>query len=511
MRKALMVAFVGCLGALWSSPVSAHPLGTLSWNTHAAISVSVDKVSIAYVLDIAEVPTLQVEKSLNGSTLDAWAEQECSVAAGQIDVSFAGEPVKLTSMFGRTELTRGQGGLDILRVECELTGPVASVNGHFSFSDRYNTDRVGWREVTLVGSEVAVSDTALPLTSSSNELRAYPGGKNLRVLEGSAELRDASTPGLTTGSVAPVTTTTRSTSSGLSGKLSDVLSAESLGFSAALVALLIAYVLGALHSLAPGHGKSLMAAIVAGRRGTLRDVLTVAVVVAVTHTGGVLLLGAVLWSSGSFAPETVLPWLTALSGGLLVLMGAMLARRVFTGRGWGGHAHHHLDGTHGHGHSHGHGHHDHHDHHDHDHDDHDHADHHHDDHDHADHDHADHDHAATHVEQSQEGVLAERLSWRWLVGMGVAGGVVPTPSALVVLLGAIAIDRLWFGVLLVGMYGIGMASTLLGAGFLLVRLEKWLERVLFNRRGWGVFLRFAPLGSACVLCASGVLIIASAL
>ena len=210
-RKALMVGFVGCIGALWASPASAHPLGTLAWNTHAAISVSANEVSIGYVLDIAEVPTLQIEKGLNGSTMDAWAEQECSIAASQIGVSFAGVPVELAATFRRTELTRGQGGLDILRVECELTGLVTSVDGPFSFSDRYTTDRVGWREVTLVGSGVAVSDTVLPLTSSSNELRSYPLGENLRVLEGSAELRGATTSGASNDSDAPATTAVRST------------------------------------------------------------------------------------------------------------------------------------------------------------------------------------------------------------------------------------------------------------------------------------------------------------
>jgi ABC-type nickel/cobalt efflux system permease component RcnA len=94
--------------------------------------------------------------------------------------------------------------------------------------------------------------------------------------------------------------------------------------------------------------------------------------------------------------------------------------------------------------------------------------------------------------------------------MGVAGGVVPTPSALVVLLGANAVGRMWFGVLLVAMYGIGMAVTLTGAGYVFVRLERRFEKMLFSRPWWGAFLRYAPLATALVLTVSGAFIAASA-
>jgi len=71
-----------------------------------------------------------------------------------------------------------------------------------------------------------------------------------------------------------------------------------------------------------------------------------------------------------------------------------------------------------------------------------------------------------------------------LVGLGVAGGLVPSPSALVVLLlGAVALGRTWFGVLLVLGYGLGMAATLMAAGLLLVRLRDRLERLAANRLG----------------------------
>ena len=110
-----------------------------------------------------------------------------------------------------------------------------------------------------------------------------------------------------------------------------------------LLALLVAVVLGGLHAMAPGHGKTMMAAYVVGRRGTPRQVAAIGLTVAVTHTGGVLALGTVIWLSQAIAPDRVLPWLTVASGGLLASCGlALLYRRVVLGRT--GHSHLRLPG-----------------------------------------------------------------------------------------------------------------------------------------------------------------------
>jgi ABC-type nickel/cobalt efflux system permease component RcnA len=95
--------------------------------------------------------------------------------------------------------------------------------------------------------------------------------------------------------------------------------------------------------------------------------------------------------------------------------------------------------------------------------------------------------------------------------MGMAGGLVPTPSALVVLLGATALGRAWFGVVLVAAYGIGMALTLLGAGLLLVRCQDWIERHFLDRSWWPVVLRVAPVVTAALLVGSGLMIAARGL
>ena len=83
--------------------------------------------------------------------------------------------------------------------------------------------------------------------------------------------------------------------------------------------------------------------------------------------------------------------------------------------------------------------------------------------------------------------------------MGVAGGLVPSPSALVVLLGAIGLGHTWFGVLLVAAYGLGMAGTLTLAGLLLIRLRNRLP--VRPGRALARLTRLVPTGSAVlVLC-----------
>jgi ABC-type nickel/cobalt efflux system permease component RcnA len=91
------------------------------------------------------------------------------------------------------------------------------------------------------------------------------------------------------------------------------------------------------------------------------------------------------------------------------------------------------------------------------------------------------------------------------VGLGVAGGLVPSPSALIVLLGAIALGRTWFGVALVLAYGVGMAGTLTATGLLLVKLAGRLSRVAARSRGVVARLSaFAPVGTAAVVMLLGL-------
>ncbi|MGI5479115.1 urease accessory protein UreH domain-containing protein [Streptomyces lavendofoliae] len=273
----------------------------------------------------------------------------------------------------------------------------------------------------------------------------------------------------------------------------------------ALLALGASVLLGAMHALAPGHGKTMMAAAAAaGGRRSVRDMLALGASVTVTHTLGVFVLGALI-TAGSAAAPTVVSWLGVVSGALVAVAGGLLLLRAWRRRPHApGHG---PDHHHDHGHPHGHGHartpgHEHphgHDHpHDHDHPHHDHPH----DHDHDGRSHP-HDHGARPHSHSH---TPPAPGLRGVILMGLAGGLVPSPSAVVVLIGAAALGQAWFGLLLVLAYGAGVALTLTMAGLAAVRLKETARRRLARRpRGRVPALanRVAPLGTAAVVLALG--------
>ena len=197
-----------------------------------------------------------------------------------------------------------------------------------------------------------------------------------------------------------------------------------------------------------------MAAYLVGLRGTPRQAAAIGATVTVTHTAWVLVLGVVLSSSRAVASERLYPWLGLASGLLLAAVGFGLLLRARP-------AHHHHD-HHDHGHHHG----------------------------------RDH---------------GRPLGLRGLVALGLAGGLMPSPSAVVVLLGGIALGRAWFGVALVLAYGVGMAATLTGIGLLLARLRARMDRrlqlpagSLLARAG-----RLLPVITASVIVVAGLALAAS--
>jgi nickel/cobalt transporter (NicO) family protein len=232
-----------------------------------------------------------------------------------------------------------------------------------------------------------------------------------------------------------------------------------------LLALLIAVMLGAIHALAPGHGKTIMAAqaISRGRRG-LRDILTLGLTVTVTHTLGVLVLGLLVAGGSSIVTPGLFPWLGAASGALVALTGCTLLRRALRPRPADSHGH-----SHGHGHSHSHGH---------------------------GHGHGD-GHGHPRVDMPRRGTV---------LIMGFAGGLMPSPSAIVVLLGAVALGHAWFGVLLVLAYGLGLALTLTGIGVFITGSGRWLAARMpwLRDQAHRIPARLVPAGSAALVVLLGV-------
>jgi ABC-type nickel/cobalt efflux system permease component RcnA len=245
------------------------------------------------------------------------------------------------------------------------------------------------------------------------------------------------------------------------------------------LAVLLAIALGAGHAALPGHGKTVMAVYLTGQAGRARDALAVAATVTITHTGGVLVLGLLLTTAASVAGEQVLGWLGVASGATVAAVGIVMVRGALRrGRGTRSdgatHTHDHGDG-HSHGHDHRPG---------------------------GSHDHEPHGITRPHGHHHDRRDDGRRLS---IVGMGIAGGLVPSPSALVILLGAIGLGRTGFGVLLVIGYGLGMAGMLTAAGLTLVAFRRrWAHRLTRVGNRWTRLARFAPTSTAVLVLLVGV-------
>jgi nickel/cobalt transporter (NicO) family protein len=439
-RAAVLAALAIALVVAGATGAAAHPLGNFTVNTYSGLRVGPDRLVVDYVVDMAEIPTFQARQAIDadhdgrvaGPEASRWRDRECPRLAAGLRATIDGRQVPLAVTGSVLRFPEGIGGLETLRLECALATPLPA-GPALAYTDTNLQGRVGWREITAVGDGTTLEAADVPTTSVSARLTSYPSDQLTSPLDQrTATLRLR--PGGPSAPADPVAGD-GTLASGARGGVDRATAAftalvgersRSAGF--AVVAILLAVGLGGAHALAPGHGKTVMAAYLVGLRGTLRQAVTIGATVTVTHTAGVLLLGLVLSTTRAVASERVYPWLGLASGLLLAAVGVGLLVRARTG----------------HGHPHGHGH----------------------DHTH-DHDHGQHRHAA-----------GPPLGRRGLVALGLAGGLVPSPSAVVVLLGGIAIGRAWFGVALVLAYGLGMAATLTGIGLLLARLRNRMDRRL---------------------------------
>ena len=539
----LGVIAASTVAVVWAPQASAHPLGNFTTNTAVAVQLGGDAVTITYAVDTAEIPTLRAKGEIDGDgdgafsrgELSAYGDTMCASVAKRLTVAVDGAAVALDATLADAALAEGAAGLQTLRVGCELTGAAdLSSGGHdVTIDNGWVGDRIGWHEITAVGDGITL-DTSAPAESPSDGLRAYPEDQ----LSSPPDVRTATiatTPGGPAADIAGAAGAAGTDGSdgsdgaddegrrvsvgqisaipavdGASASFTDLVSKEQLTFGVALLGLFLAILLGSLHALAPGHGKTVMAAYLLGGEGSGRQALALCATVTITHTAGVLVLGTVLTVTTVVAPERLYPVLGAISGLLVASIGVSMLRRARKNRttgvfGAAGHHHPHV------GHQHGA--------HDHDHEmvpakalvaaggvaD---TNHSHDAHSHDAHAHDAHSHdAPDHHHHGGGGHVhphpGEPVSWRSLVGMGFAGGMVPSPSALLVLLGAIALGRTWFGVVLVIAYGLGMAVSLVAAGLLLLRLRNRLDRYLATRRGAKMSERLVVLPALTALLVIG--------
>ncbi|MER6185412.1 sulfite exporter TauE/SafE family protein [Streptomyces sp. NPDC001652] len=530
-----------------SAAASAHPLGNFTVNRYDGLVAAPGQLRVDHVEDLAEIPATQAKPDIEKLGMTGWAAQRCETAARDSEVTVDGRTAALTVRESKARVRPGQAGLDTLRVECELTAPLPEDSTvTLGFRGAGTDSGPGWREITARGDRMTLTASDVPAKSLSGELTEYPQEllsspadtttADLRVRPGGPALSEERAN-------APAASVLPRGADRWTRALDSLVARHDLTFGFAALALFIAIALGALHALAPGHGKTLMAAVATARGGKarLKDVMPLAASVTVTHTLGVVALG-LLVTAGSGAAPSVITWLGIASGVLVTGAGLTLVRRAWHHRrherGHGhthGHSHEHDhghdhghgdDGGHGHGHAHepapaparqlalaaahshtatdthGHPHDD--PHHSHDHgpdDGHSHP-----------HPHS-HPHAPSHTVEHTHGGFTHTHSTaptlRGTILLGFAGGLVPSPSAVVVLVGAMALGQAWFGFLLVVAYGVGLALTLTAAGFAVVKLGTGMNRLLERRPRWtthpvtALVRRSAPLMSALLVVTLG--------
>jgi nickel/cobalt exporter len=441
MIRSLVAALIGL--ALLPAAAAAHPLGNFTVNHMARVSISSDRIDVRYILDEAEIPTFQQR----GVPDDELLRRKRAEVARRLVLTVDGRRVALQPAgAGRIEKLAGQGGLETTRVELPLVAAVDAPR-RVELRDGTFPGRVGWKAIVAQPGTGTAVRSKVPASDPTDGLRVYP--KDL--LTSPSDTRRATfsvSRGAGTvqapGGMRAVEAGSRDADGGLTATFSDAAA----GNGVLLLLLLTAFAWGALHALSPGHGKAMVAAYLVGARGTPRHAIALGAVVTATHTVGVFALGAVaLLLSQYILPEQLYPWLNLVSGALvLVVGGAVLRSRIrwARARGHAEHEHDHHDNDNDHAHHHG-----------------------------VVHSHGDKPHSHG---------PPERLSWRGLLAMGAAAGVIPCPSALVVLLGALAQGEIALGMLLIVAFSAGLAATLTLLGLAVVYAGRALSRLPVPRR-----------------------------
>jgi nickel/cobalt exporter len=361
--------------------------------------------------------------------------------AANAHLALDGRPVALVPLRSALGHPRGAAGLRTTRLEVVLAGPVLHGRVSVSYHDNNYKNRIGWKEIVLGASRPSIS----------HELRSYPKDllqSPLDMTSAKAELSPTRGPDVppTLSSGVSLDAPDRIADSGFAA----LVGRSHLSALVILASLAAAMFWGAAHALSPGHGKTIVTAYLVGQRGTPAHAALLGLIVTITHTLGVFALGVVtLALSQLIVPDQLYPWLNLVSGLLVVGIGAAVLRARLRRRHHG-HRHQH-DHTHHHGHV-------------------------------------------------QGTVLETGPSFRSLLAVGVSGGLLPCPSALVVLLAAISLHRIAFGLVLILAFSAGLALSITGIGLVAVLARNAFRRVSFD----GPIVRLLPAVSALVILAAGL-------
>lgn len=468
-------------------PLSAHPVGNFSVNQYSRLEVGASAIVIRQVLDLAEIPTFQLrgemdadkDGAISGAELNAYAEEITPSYVANLSLTIDGERVAISVKQTIAKFEAGAGGLETLRIVWDLSAPIdtKAAESRVAFRNENYAERLGWREIVLNrASGIEVFDSTAFGSGLTDELKAYPEETLSSPLnERAAEFSFARGP-LPTDARALQNRDGHATAAVQKDKLADLISVPEITPAIALFGLLIAFGLGAMHAMSPGHGKAVVGAYLVGSKGTPKHAAFLGLTVTITHTLGVFALGLItLFASSFILPETLIPFLSFFSGLIVLYIGlTMFKTRLLSALGLKTeHHHHHHRGEH----------------------------HHHHDDEHHPHSHDGFTH--THDGHTHSHLPPEQVTWKSLFALGVSGGLLPCPSALVLMLSAISLGRVGYGIVLTIAFSIGLAATLTAVGLAFLYLGKLLDG---PRLAQSRIVKSLPVFSAAVITCLGAVI-----
>lgn len=491
MQKQISL-FTAVLIFAFAEFAAAHPLGNFSINQFAQIEVEKSQVKLRAVLDMAEIPTFQESQTIDAdkdgtlsqAELDAYAEKISPDYIANLQVSVDGQTIQLRPTAKNINLEEGAGNLPILKIIWDLIGDLPNSDSNsvrqFKFENKNYSERIGWNEIVVARvSGVSVFNSTAFGSGITDELKTYPQDLSAPLREKTAEFsftasqipRNAKPLQNRDGHISPPVE---------KDKFAELIKGE-ITPSIVLFGLLLAFGLGAAHALSPGHGKTVVGAYLVGSRGTFKHAVFLGATVTITHTLGVFVIGILtLFASNYILPETLMPYLSFVSGLLVLLIGLTLFKdRLFAALGWKTNNHHDReDAVHSI-----------------------------DEHDlllrEDEHNSAPKVLTHTHGGSTHTHLPPKEVTWSSLLGLGVSGGLLPCPSALVLMLSAINLGRIGYGIVLTLVFSFGLAATLTAVGLAFLYVGKLFDNPKMNNNP--VF-KALPVISAFVITCVGAII-----
>jgi nickel/cobalt exporter len=484
-----MVKRLLSLAMLCALLAAAHPMGNFSVNHYARFEPVAGGMKIRYVMDLAEIPTFALFQDWGtGADPQQKALEQAREWATQLIITVDGKPVRARVERANLVLAEGAGNMQVARISADLR--LDRTGTEFTYEDRNFQGRSGWKEIVPPGAKDRSAELTAypkdPMLAPSQDLTANfvwtaPAAPTMPTTSAPPAVvsSPAETPVAVTAPETPVTGAAPAAPGTVvkGDYLSRLLHRSEIGWQLTLIGIAVAFGLGAVHAMSPGHGKTIVAAYLVGSRGTFKHAIFLGGMVTFTHTISVFFLGFVtLFLSKYVLPEKLFPILGAISGLSIVWVGTTLfLRRLRSQRRQHhhdhGHDHSHVPGhTHSHnqGHTHSHGAHT--------------------------HDHGD-GHTHSHVPEGE-------ITIGSLMALGASGGLVPCPSALVLLLSAISLGRVGLGMLLLVGFSAGLATVLMGMGVLVLCVGNLLpasKKVTGSRA-----FQWLPVASAAAITCIGL-------